>query len=224
MLEALRPSALPEGIALAHVSSTTVQLTLAGPGAAAALRKLGAGGLEAGQHALFGFDGGPVVLLAGSGLPGMAGARLVADEAVAGALWAALTTAHGGTPVGSRAWERLRIGLGAPAAGAELPGCPLELGLAPALLARTTDFTGRDAVARIAAAGPQRMLVALRFAPGTAALLAGAAVMRAGAVAGLITSASAADGAALALLQSEEGLCTGLAVKVGEEDGAVLML
>jgi len=103
---ALAAAALPSGAA-ADVGSATACFALLGPGVDAALRRLGAGAVQPDAHRVFGFQGAPVVLLAAADAPGQRGATLLADESVAGALWATLTGPLGALPAGERVWLRL---------------------------------------------------------------------------------------------------------------------
>lgn len=105
------------------MSSRTVQFSLLGPQAAELLSKLGvdAQALAAkghGSHSLLGLSGKPVVVAVGGGLVPGEGFTLVADEAIGGDLWRALSGQVGwGGGGGELEWVWLGIGALAREAG-----------------------------------------------------------------------------------------------------------
>jgi hypothetical protein len=227
-------------VAVADVTAATGAFALAGPGVADALERLGAGAMASaprGAHALFGFSGQPVVVVSGCGLASP-GATLVADESVAGALWAALTGTLGAVPAGEDAWERLRIAEGRPARGAELSddANPLEAALYATVSLSKGCYMGQETLARLHARdGPKQQLWGVRLPPGTPVaagdavmLLAdadGAATAAPGGVVGTITSACAEDGTALAFIKCRPGgvalRAEGARVRVAGADGVL---
>ena len=232
--DALRRRTFPAArVEVADVSAATACLAVAGPACAEALRRLGAAAVAdapPGTHALFGFQGTPVVVVAGCGLAS-AGATLVCDESVAGALWAALTApASGGVPAGEAAWQRLRIAEGRPQRGAELLGdatTPQDAALAGMLSLAKGCFLGREAMVAAHAPGapPRRSLWGLRAEPGAGSLAPGASLTlpSASAPCGVLTSASAEDGTALAYVDEAAAPADGLRVRVGADTPAILI-
>ncbi|KXZ49535.1 hypothetical protein GPECTOR_21g763 [Gonium pectorale] len=108
-------------------------------------------GCPAGRHVLVGFRGRPVFVLAGSGLgPSVPGFTLVADEAVAGDLYAAFAQ-KGAIPMGTEDWEAARILVGRPARGAELTEAhnPLEAGLYGAVSLNKGCYIGQETLAKL---------------------------------------------------------------------------
>ena len=232
--DALRRRTFPaDRVEVSDVSAATACLAVAGPACAEALRRLGAAAVAdapPGTHALFGFQGTPVVVAAGCGLAS-AGATLVCDESVAGALWAALTApANGGVPAGEAAWQRLRIAEGRPARGAELLGdatTPQDAALGGLLSLAKGCFLGREAMVAAHAPGapPRRSLWGLRAQPGAGGLAPGAPLALPGSptACGVLTSASAEDGTALAYVDDAAAPADGLRVRVGADTPAVLI-
>ncbi len=211
-----------DAVAVADVTAATGAFALAGPGVGDALARLGAADMAAaprGAHALFAFAGTPVILVSGAGLASP-GVTLIADESVAGALWAALTGTLGALPAGEAAWERLRVAEGRPARGAELTEetNPFEAALYGAVSLAKGCYMGQETLARLhSREGPKQALWGVRLAPDTAvaagapvALLALADGGSASAPAdaptiGTVTSACAEDGTALALIKCRLG-------------------
>lgn len=233
LVDALRRRAFPaDRVEVSDVSAATGCLALAGPACADALRRLGAAavaGAPTGTHALFGFQGTPVFVAAGCGLAST-GATLVCDESVAGALWAALTAPDtGGVPAGEAAWQRLRIAEGRPQRGAELLGdatTPLDAGLGGMLSLAKGCFLGREAMVAAHAPGapPRRSLWGVRTEPG-ADIAVGATIAIPGAseACGVLTSASAEDGTALAYVDDAAVPADGLRVRIGAATPGLLI-
>lgn len=114
-------SAIRVQVAFADMTSQTALLTLVGPETGRVLEQLGAGDLSAlpaGTHAMFGFQGQPVLVASGCGLDTV-GATLLADESIAGALWLQIC-ALGALPAGEVVWERARVAVGRPTGEREL--------------------------------------------------------------------------------------------------------
>jgi len=182
----------------ADVGGATAAFALLGPGADEALLRVQAAplaGAPPGCHALFGFQGTPVVVAAGAAGLASPGVTLLADESAAGALWAALTGPLGAVAAGARAWERLRVAEGVPACGPEL------------LHQHASDAATRNA------------LMGLRLPPGSACAV-GDAVEDAlsGGAMGAVTSACPEDGTALALIRQPQGAAAdGARVRVGAQ-------
>jgi len=191
---------------VADVSGATRVFSLAGPRAAAVLRELAGDAAAAvaveekeeeevrpgaprrptvyhpaafGAHVTLNFRGAPVLVACGSGLASP-GYTLLADEAVAADLYAALAlpraaaaaagaaagggaaaAAAGGVqaplcvPMGEADWQRARVTQGVPQAGSELTldTNPLEAGLYRAVSVAKGCYVGQEALSKIAGAG-----------------------------------------------------------------------
>jgi aminomethyltransferase len=114
-----------------------------------------------------GHAAGVPALVARTGYTGEDGFELFVDWADALTVWRALLEAGasaGLTPCGLGARDTLRLEAGMPLYGNELDRDtnPFEAGLGRVVkLDKATDFTGRAALERVAAAGPRRTLVGL---------------------------------------------------------------
>ena len=138
------------------VSQLTVQLSLFGPRAGEMLRMLSGQDLDGvpGYHTrTLSLDGRSV--LAGR-LPGAAGGGfdLIADAADGDALWDVLLAAgkeFGLLPLGTQAYDALRIEAGQPLYGSELSEevNPLEAGLKHAISFAKGCYTGQEVIARL---------------------------------------------------------------------------
>jgi aminomethyltransferase len=106
-------------------------------------------------------------LVARTGYTGEDGFEVFVETARAGELWDALLSAgqpHGLAPVGLGARDTLRLEAGMPLYGNDLDPSvnPYEANLGRVVrLDKAVDFVGRDALRRIAEAGPARLLVGL---------------------------------------------------------------
>ncbi len=106
-------------------------------------------------------------LVARTGYTGEDGFEIFVDTARAGELWDALWQAgqaHGLAPVGLGARDTLRLEAGMPLYGNELDPTvnPYEAGLGRVVrLDQPANFVGRDALRKVAEAGPARRLVGL---------------------------------------------------------------
>jgi len=110
---------------------------------------------------------GRPVLLARTGYTGEDGFEIFAAPADAANLWAAISAAgadHGLVPAGLAARDTLRLEAGMPLYGHELSRdvTPFDAGLGRVVrFDKPGDFVGRAALARVAAAAPERRLVGL---------------------------------------------------------------
>eukprot|EP00899_Mesostigma_viride_P002087 jgi/Mesvir1/1187/Mv17681-RA.1 len=134
------------------VSDKCFSFALIGKGAAEALTSFGAGDIlskPAGSHALFQFQGNPVMLSVGCGLS-IEGFTVIADAPIAGDVWSAFVQA-GGVPMGETAFEVLRVAQGRPAPGRELTADynPLEAALYSAVSIDKGCYIGQETIARL---------------------------------------------------------------------------
>lgn len=95
------------------------------------------------------FSGSPVIVSKGSAI-GQQGYSFLADESVAGDLYAALI-GKGGVPVGADVWDSLRIEEGIPIPGKELTdkSNPLEAGLYHAISLNKGCYIGQETLAKV---------------------------------------------------------------------------
>ena len=195
-------------VAVADISAQTAAFALVGARLGDVLGRMGApadlGEQGVGTHVLVGFQGQPVVVAADCGLASR-GVTLVADESIAGALWAALTGVCGALPAGTAVWERLRVAEGVPARGAEVTedSNPLEAGLQHCVSTAKGCYLGQEVIARLTAReGPKQALWGLRLAPDTPCAPGDEIVDgSSGAALGKVTSACPEDGTALAFIK-----------------------
>ncbi|NLT26221.1 MAG: glycine cleavage system aminomethyltransferase GcvT [Microbacteriaceae bacterium] len=188
--EALRERAGGLDVELADETSTTALIAVQGPAAEGVVA-----GLAADRAAVEGMRyyraapatvAGIDVLLARTGYTGEDGFELYAPAERAVELWRALLAAGeaaGLAPAGLAARDSLRLEAGMPLHGNELGRDvnPYEAGLGGVVaLGKPEPFVGRDALERLAEAGPARVLVGLVGA-GRRAARAGYAVHAAGA-------------------------------------------
>jgi len=135
------------------ISAHTVQLTLFGPGAAELLRKQSGEDMSSAANfhsRTISLEGRSVLA---ARLPGAAGGGfdLIADAADGDALWDALLAAgkeFGVLPLGTKAYDALRIEAGQPLFGSELSEDvnPLEAGLGFAVALEKGGFIGAEAL------------------------------------------------------------------------------
>lgn len=168
--------------------------------------------------------GGVASWLSRIGYSGELGYELFCAPGEAERLWRTLLAA-GARPYGFRAVETLRIEAGLPLLGAEFHSgrtSPYDISLQRVVRLDKAEFTGRTALARMAA-GPPRGLVALVLDDG-AVPAHGAPVRRAGRRVGTVTSACDSPTLArvIALATVDAGAVRpGLAVQVGDEPPGV---
>ncbi|EFJ49830.1 hypothetical protein VOLCADRAFT_89696 [Volvox carteri f. nagariensis] len=146
-----------DNVMVHDISSRTGQIAVLGPEAEVVLRELAPDVLSGvlsgppGRHVLVGFRGKPVFVAAVSGLGlSVPGYTLVADEAVAGDLYAAFA-AKGAIPMGTDDWEAARIVAGRPTRGSELTEAysPLEAGLYGAVSLNKGCYIGQETLAKL---------------------------------------------------------------------------
>ncbi|GLC71368.1 hypothetical protein PLESTF_001108000 [Pleodorina starrii] len=152
-------------VTVQDISSRTAQIALLGPEAEVVLRELAPDALSGvlspsssssghhphHRHVLVGFRGRPVFVAAVSGLgPSVPGYTLIADEAVAGDLYAAFA-AKGAIPMGTDDWEAARILAGRPTRGSELTDAynPLEAGLYGAVSLNKGCYIGQETLSKL---------------------------------------------------------------------------
>ena len=212
-------------VAVADISQQTACFALMGARLGDVLERMGApadlGDRAVGTHVLVGFQGQPVVVAADCGLASR-GVTLVADESVAGALWAALTGPCGALPAGTAVWERLRVAEGVPARGFEVSedSNPLEAGLLHCVSTAKGCYLGQEVIARLTARdGPKQTLWGLRLAPDTPCAPGDEIVDgSSGAALGRVTSACPEDGTAVAFIKRAA------AGNVASLDGAAVLV
>eukprot|EP00200_Dunaliella_tertiolecta_P005670 CAMPEP_0202354094 /NCGR_PEP_ID=MMETSP1126-20121109/9569_1 /ASSEMBLY_ACC=CAM_ASM_000457 /TAXON_ID=3047 /ORGANISM="Dunaliella tertiolecta, Strain CCMP1320" /LENGTH=450 /DNA_ID=CAMNT_0048946527 /DNA_START=178 /DNA_END=1530 /DNA_ORIENTATION=- len=136
------------------VSEQCAMLTLIGPESDNVLKEIAGDaitiyGKPYGSHQLLKFKSGPVILVAGSGLAAP-GYTLLADESVAGELFAVLAS-KGCVLMGQDEWDCARILAGRPAVGAELTEDfnPLEAGLCKAVSVDKGCYIGQETLAKL---------------------------------------------------------------------------
>jgi aminomethyltransferase len=141
-----------------------------GPRAAAALAELTDTDLETigPYRAASGVVAGIECVIARTGYTGEDGFELFCDADATRALWEAVLAVaqrHGGRPCGLGARDTLRLEAGMPLYGNELSRDtnPYEVNLGRVVKLEKGEFIGRDALAAVAEAGPDRKLVGLRM-------------------------------------------------------------
>ena len=155
------------GDAMTDLSGETVMLAVQGPQAATAIRRVLGIDLETVDRrgcVEVAWAGG-TVLFGRTGYTGEEGGECITDLACGGPLWDALLAA-GVTPAGLGARDTLRLEAALPLHGHEItPDTnPYEAGLGWAVqLQDGAPFTGREALARLAAREPARRLACLRL-------------------------------------------------------------
>jgi len=137
---------------------------------------------------------GAPVLISRTGYTGDRGVELLAPTAATPALWDLLLSAGaeaGLVPVGLGARDTLRLEAGFCLHGHDISPArdPLSAGLERFVALGKGDFVGREALARIAAAGPRERLVGL-LPEGRAPVRDGAALTVGGEPVGVVTSGS----------------------------------
>ena len=166
-------------------------------------------------------EGAPVIV-ARTGSTGEHGYELIAPVAVLGQLWAdllVLARPYGGIPAGLGARDTLRLEMGYPLHGHELSLdiTPVQARLGWAVGWDKPAFVGREALMAERAAGPARVLRALR-ATGRGIPRAGLTVLRDGELVGEVTSGTFSptlkEGIALALLSPEVAVGSAVVVDV----------
>ena len=165
---------------------------------------------------------GARVIVARTGYTGEHGYELIVPVAVLGQLWAdllVLARPLGGIPAGLGARDTLRLEMGYPLHGHELSLdiTPVQARLGWAVGFDKPAFVGREALLAERAAGPTRVLRALR-ATGRGIPRAGLTVLRDGAPVGEVTSGTFSptlkEGIALALLSPEVAIGSAVVVDV----------
>ncbi|GAQ87006.1 Glycine cleavage T-protein family [Klebsormidium nitens] len=212
-------------VKLQDVTDQCFMLALVGPQSSQVLEDLRAGDLVGkpyGTHAMFDFQGSPVMIAVGSGLA-TDGYTVIADAAAAGDFWKTLMQ-QGGVPMGARAWERLRILQGRPVPGAELTPDynPLEAGLWNTISLTKGCYIGQETIARlITYNGVKQHLWGIQLSeavePGTVITLDDAKV-------GKVTSVTETESGFFALGYIRSKVCSepGLTVHVGNAVGKVV--
>ncbi|MBI4308574.1 MAG: aminomethyl transferase family protein [Chloroflexi bacterium] len=207
---------ITEDCAIADISGETGQLALGGPQAAATIRA--ALNTDASSLAPYHFASTPwgsdsAILFRGPDLAGAPSFHLIAGHNALPGVWRTLLEEGrplGLAPIGTDAYEVLRIEAGIPALGAELSEDhnPLEARLLSSISFAKGCYVGQEVIARLNTYQKvQRYLVSLRFAP-AAVPARGTPIRLDGRTAGHITSAalSPATGAVVALgyMQAED--------------------
>lgn len=219
-----------DDVAVSDVTHATACFALMGATVGDVLQRMsappGLADQAPGTHCMVAFQGQPVILVADCGLAS-AGVTLIADESVAGALWAALTGVCKAVPAGTAAWERLRVAEGVPARGAELTGetNALEAGLRHCVSATKGCYLGQEVMARLTAReGPKQSLWGVRLAPDTPCAPGAVVAAASGGgatVIGHVSSCCQEDGTALAFIRraavADIAQLDGLAVVVGPD-------
>ncbi len=218
-----------EDIEVEDLADTTARLSVAGPGAAAALSELAAEGvssLELNRSIQASIAGASLTILRSDFLK-LPGYELIADARDKAALWTALETAV--TPIGTEAEEAVRIEQGIPVYGQELSEDynPLEAGLIDQISFSKGCYIGQEVVARLNTYKKvQKYLMKLTWDTGVP-VAPGAKLMLDGKQAGLVTSSavSPVDGAGVGLgyvRKAQATAGTRLAVEGGSEEVEVV--
>mmetsp|Transcript_12593 Transcript_12593/g.31952 ORF Transcript_12593/g.31952 Transcript_12593/m.31952 type:complete len:515 (-) Transcript_12593:43-1587(-) len=146
---------------------------------------------ELGQasFSLLNFQGYPVIIASGSG-SSMDGFTLMVHKQVAGELWELLMAEEDLSPIGSEAWERLRIMDGRPGIGAEISSDynPLEAGLYHCVDLEKGCSIGQEAISKISNRGAVRSRLWGLRAPDSSSIYPGQKIMFDGTAVGSITS------------------------------------
>jgi folate-binding protein YgfZ len=176
-----------------------------------------------GSNQMVAIDGFQVILGVGSGLA-LPGYNLIMPGEKAGEIWEKLT-AKDVLPMGSQAWEKLRILQGRPKPEAELTEDynPLEAGLWPVISFDKGCYIGQETIARLNTyKGVKQRLWGIQL---NQAVTPGATVTGAGEKIGVITSYTDTEtgGFALAYIRTLAG-GVGLKVEIGEATGEVAAL
>ncbi|KAI3429808.1 hypothetical protein D9Q98_010121 [Chlorella vulgaris] len=140
-------------VSVQDISSKTCMFSLVGPQADQVLQRLQAGAIcdaPYGSHTLLSFQGKPVIVAVGGGLPGP-GYTFIADESVAADVWRVLTAQDGVEPMGSDVWQMARVMAGRPAPGSELTEDfnPLEAGLYHAVSVQKGCYIGQETISKV---------------------------------------------------------------------------
>mmetsp|Transcript_25622 Transcript_25622/g.35398 ORF Transcript_25622/g.35398 Transcript_25622/m.35398 type:complete len:508 (+) Transcript_25622:152-1675(+) len=144
---------MADKVTVDDISSKCRMFTLLGPTSndILAQMKVEPAVLEApeGSHSLLNFQGSPVLLAVGGGLP-VPGFTLIVDDAVGADLWSFLHK-MGSIPCGQVAWESARVMCGRPAPGAELSEdfSVLEAGLFQASSLNKGCYLGQETIAKV---------------------------------------------------------------------------
>jgi aminomethyltransferase len=160
---------LPEGVEFVDESERTGLIALQGPEAVRIITELsGEEPPERFHVAEARLDGAIPVLLARTGYTGEDGVEIVCSAADAVAIWRLLLSFAEVTPCGLGARDTLRLEMGYPLHGSDMDRSidPISAGLGWVVALKKEEFTGRDVLAAIKAAGPERKLVGLTVSEG----------------------------------------------------------
>ncbi len=160
---------MPESVDRADESDRTALIALQGPKAAMIAEELAGGsGLPERFH-VAGIDfAGVPALVARTGYTGEDGLEVVCHTQHAVQVWRALLSFPEVTPCGLGARDTLRLEMGYPLYGSDMDRTtdPYAAGLGWVVSLSKGDFMGREAVAAVKEAGPERRLVGLTVPEG----------------------------------------------------------
>jgi aminomethyltransferase len=172
-------------------SDRTALIALQGPDAVRIVEEIT--GVDAPKRFRIGeatMDGVPV-LLSRTGYTGEDGVEIVCHTSQAVAIWRLLLSFVEVTPVGLGARDTLRLEMGYPLYGTDMDRTvdPISAGLGWVVaLDKDGGFIGRDAVAKVAEAGPARRLAGLLLGEGEGIARHGFPVLRDGVQVGSVAS------------------------------------
>lgn len=163
-------ASVPGDVEFADESERTGMIALQGPLACGILSDLADKAFDLpprfaiGEAAVCGIP----VLVARTGYTGEDGVELLCHTGRVAELWRVLLSVPEITPCGLGARDTLRLEMGYPLHGSDMDRGvdPVSAGLSRAVALDKGPFTGRDAIAAIASAGPARRLVGLRVEGG----------------------------------------------------------
>ncbi|KAJ4717220.1 Aminomethyltransferase [Melia azedarach] len=141
-----------DNVEIQDISKQTCLFTLVGPKSNLVMENLNLGDLVGqayGTHQHYSVNGMPITVGVGNFISAE-GYSLLMSPAVAGSVWETLLS-HGAIPMGSNAWEKLRIIQGRPAPGKELTNefNVLEAGLWNSISLNKGCYKGQETVARL---------------------------------------------------------------------------
>eukprot|EP00892_Ulva_mutabilis_P012067 jgi/Ulvmu1/9232/UM005_0332.1 len=207
LLERLDKHIFPmDDVTATDFTAQTRMFTVLGPAAEEVLAEWGAAGqcaaLPPDGHAVFGFEGAPVVVWRSSGLGRhLPGWTFIVDESVAAEFWRKVAL-QGAIPMGAAVWERVRVRCGVPAAGAELTDKfnALEAGMHGAISLDKGCYIGQETLAKVTNLNAlKQRLWQLRLRAGTTCAVGDVIATEDGAAVGRVTSVATLEGDSFAL-------------------------
>lgn len=159
---------LPEDVEFADESGRTGLIALQGPRALAVLAELSDSDVPSRFRIGEGEVAGIPVLIARTGYTGEDGVELLCHESRTADLWRVLMSVPEVVPCGLGARDTLRLEMGYPLHGSDMDRGvdSVSAGLDWAVGLGKAAFTGREAIAAVKEAGPERRLVGLRVGDG----------------------------------------------------------